>query len=150
MGEQGLEFDGFGDFGFVGRGAEDVHGFDDFFVEFEPFAVARGGLLERAVDDGGDAVKRDDAAFEVIAVNSTEDVFGGDEGEGVGLGGGAHSDMDDKRGSSELEVRSWEEQLLGKQEGRKRRRTLQIIHCKFGISNCGDGLAILGSDTLGF
>jgi len=65
-----------------------VHGFDDFFVELEPFAVARGGLLERAVDDGGDAVQRDGAAFEVIAVNGAEDVFGGDDGEGGGRGHG--------------------------------------------------------------
>ena len=55
LGEQGLEFGGFGDFGFVGRGGKEVDGFDDFFVELEPFAVARGGLLEGVVDDAGDA-----------------------------------------------------------------------------------------------
>ena len=65
----------------------DVHGFDNFFVEFEPFAVTRGGLLDGAIDDGGDAVEGDGAALEVIAVNGAENVFGGDEGERVGLGG---------------------------------------------------------------
>ncbi len=90
LGEQGLEFLGFGHFGFVGRGGEEVHGFDDFFVELEPFAIARGGLLEGFVDDAGDGVETHGAAGEVIAVNGAENVFGGDEGERVGRFIGTH------------------------------------------------------------
>ena len=90
LGEQGLDVGGFGDFGFVGRGGKDVHGFDDFFVELEPFAVARGGLPEGAVDDARDAVEADGAAFEVIAINGAENVLGGDVGERVGRFVGTH------------------------------------------------------------
>jgi hypothetical protein len=84
LGEQGLEAVGFGDFGFVGRGGKEVDGFDDFFVKLQPFAIARGGLLEGMVDDAGNGVEADGAAFEVVAVNGAKNVFGGDEGERVG------------------------------------------------------------------
>jgi hypothetical protein len=85
LGEQGLEFRWVRDFGFVGRGAQEVHGFDNFFVEFEPFAIAGGGLFESLVDDGRDGVETDGAAFQVIAVNGAENFFGGDKSERVGL-----------------------------------------------------------------
>jgi hypothetical protein len=91
LGEQGLEFGGLGDFGFVGRRGKDVHGFDNFFVKLKPFAIARGGLLEGAVDDAGNGVEVDGAAFEVIAVNGAENFFGGHEGERVGRFGGTHA-----------------------------------------------------------
>ena len=90
LGEEGLQVGGFGDFGFVGRGGKEVHGFDDFFVKLEDFAVARGGLPNRGVDDMGDGVEADLAALEVIAINGAQDFLGGDEGEGVGLGSGTH------------------------------------------------------------
>ena len=91
LGEQSLEVLGFGDFGFVGRGGKDVHGFDDFFVELEPFAVARGGLLEGMIDDARELVEIGSAALEVIAINGAQNFLGGDEGEGVGLGVRTHA-----------------------------------------------------------
>ncbi len=58
LGEEGLEFLWVGGlwFGQAGwRGC--AAGFDDFFVEPEPFAIARGCLLEGFVDDARDGVE---------------------------------------------------------------------------------------------
>jgi len=90
LGEEALEFLRLGDFGFVRRSGKDVHGFDDFFVELEPFAIARGGLFEGLVDDSRDGVEAHFAAGEVIAVNSAKNFFGGDKGEWVRLLMGTH------------------------------------------------------------
>jgi hypothetical protein len=92
LGEQGLEFGGLSDFGFVGRGGEEVRGFDDFFVELEPFAIARGGLFEGLVDDLRDAVEADGATGKVIAIDGAENFFGSHEGERVRLFGGTHAE----------------------------------------------------------
>jgi len=156
LGEQALEFGGVGNFGFVGRGAEDVHGFDDFFVEFEPFAIARGGLLKSAIDDGGDAVQGDGAAFEVIAVNGAEDVFGGDEGERVGLGGHGgkitspkSKVQGPKSGGGVWELRSLRVEVRARTAFVK--TTARRAESRAPESGRRpDATAILGSDTLGF
>jgi hypothetical protein len=90
LGQEALQFGRLGYFRFVRWRGKQMHGFDDFLVEFKPFSVAGGGLPERSIDDSGNAIEADGAALEVVAVNRAQDFFGGDKGEGVGRLVGTH------------------------------------------------------------